>query len=172
MLGMLVKKHILNTLKALDIKYNQALLTPNPLEPVYFSKLAILEYCGWIEESFDLIVRRSVKGRLKTDVFKNMLNQSVIENTYGFEYKKHFRPMLSRAIGLRDMEIVEGALIDKGQLDKLTSELDTIKKLRDNAAHTWINGTTMSYPAPSYIKTRFEIIYPIMKGIYSTVKRL
>lgn len=169
---MFIKKHILNTLKRLDLRYNQALLTPNPQESVYFSKLAILEYCGWIEESFDLIVRRSVKGQLKTIEFRQMLECSVIGNTCGFQYKKHFRPMLSRAVGLRRMEILEKYLKDKGQLELLVSELESVKTHRDNAAHTWINGATRTYPAPSYIKSSFEIIFPIMKGIYSQVIRL
>lgn len=168
---MLVKKDILGTLEGLDIRYNNALHTPTPQDSIYFSKLAILEYCGWIEESFDKIVRRSVKGKLKTQVYKDML-ASVIDNTHGFQYKKHFRPMLYSAVGLKNMEIVEKNLKDSGKFELLISELEAVKIHRDNAAHTWINGATPTYPAPSNIKARFEIIYPIMKGIYSQVIRL
>ena len=43
---MIIKKHIAETLDYLDRKYNASLLSPDPHESIYYSKLAILEYCG------------------------------------------------------------------------------------------------------------------------------
>ncbi len=169
---MLVKNNILRSLKELELRYNGALRSPTPQDSIYFSKLAILEYCGWIEESFDQIIRRSVKGKLKTQEFKQILEGSVIGNTYGFQYKRHFRTMLCRAVGLMSAEIVEKHLKDSGKLELLISELESVKTYRNCAAHTWINGTTQTYPAPSYIRVKFEHLYPIMKGIYTQVVHL
>lgn len=169
---MITKKHILKTLNGLDLRFNEALSTSTPEDSVYFSKLATLEYCGWIEETFDNIVRRSVKNQLKTIEFKQMLDNAVIGNTHGFQYKEDFRPMLTRAVGLKNMEAIEKHLKDSSQYDILISELSSIKTHRNNAAHTWINGPTRTYPAPSLIKSKFEIVYPIMKGIYSKVIQL
>jgi hypothetical protein len=168
---MIVKRYILKTLGSLDSRYNQALRTPTPEDSVYFSKLAILEYCGWIEETFDQIVRRSVKDKLKTIVFQQILETNIIGNTHGFQYKAHFRPMLMRAIGLKDMETIETHLKNTGQFEILISELDSVKEYRNRAAHTWIDGTTRTYPAPSLTKSKFEKVYPIMKNIYSQVIR-
>ena len=169
---MVVKKHTLKTLISLDASYTSALTSPSPEHAVFFSKLAILEYCGWIEEVFDQIIRRSVKGQLNTQEFKQMLETSIIGNTHGFQYKKHFRKMLTSAVGLRKAEIIEKYLKDSGQFDILVSELENIKRDRDSAAHTWIDRATRTYPAPSYTKSKFERIYPILKGIYSQIIRL
>lgn len=166
---MVVKKYIEAILDDMERKYNAALSSSNPLEPTYYSKLAVLEYCGWIEETFDLIVRRSVKGKLKTAPFKQMLEFSVIGNTHAFQYKDHFRPMLRNAIGISKMEQIEQYLDRTNQLDTLISELQAVKRDRDDAAHTWIIGATKTYPAPSQIKGRLKKVYPIMRSIYSEI---
>lgn len=169
---MVIKKHILKTLNNLDVNFNRALRSPSPQDSVFYSKLAILEYCGWVEDSFDLIIRRSVKGKLKTPEFRQMLEVSVIGNTHGFQYKKHFRPMLVRALGLKNAETVEKHLNDAGSLEILISELENVKQHRDSAAHTWIDGATRTYPAPSYTKATFEKIYPIIRAIYTQVTKI
>ncbi len=169
---MVIKKYILKTLEGLDQRYKESLKTPTSEDSVYFSKLAILEYCSWIEEAFDDIVRRSVKGQIKTIEFRQILEHGIIRNTHGFQYKENFRPMLCRAIGLRDMEIIEIYLKRSGQFEIFINELESIKVHRNNAAHTCISGATKTYPAPSIIKANFEKIFPIMKGIYKEVLRL
>lgn len=169
---MIVKKHILKTLTFLDESFSSALSSPSPEQAVFFSKLAILEYCGWIEEAFDQIIRRSVKGQLRSQEFRQILETSIIGNTYGFQYKKHFRTMLTRAVGLSKAEIIEKYLKDSGQFHILVSELENIKKDRDSAAHTWIDGATRTYPAPSFTKSKFKRVYPILRGIYSQIIKL
>jgi hypothetical protein len=168
---MIIKKYILETLNSLDSAYNGALGSVNLQYSVYFSKLATLEYCGWIEETLDNIACRSVKRRLKTIDFQNM-HKSIIDGNYGFQYKNNFRPMMSRTIGLERMEKLEKYLKDTGRFEQFISELEIIKRDRDDAAHTWINETTKTYPAPSYIRSRLLIIYPIIKGIYTEVAKL
>lgn len=169
---MVIKKKILRTLNGLEQRYIESLKTPTSEDSVYFSKLAILEYCGWIEESFDDIVRRSVKGKIKTPKFQQILKKKVIGKNNGFQYDDNFLPMLSRAIGLRGMEIIEIYLKRSGQLELFISELNSIKEHRNNAAHTCISGATPSYPAPSIIKANFKKIFPIMTGIYKEVIKL
>lgn len=169
---MIIKKYIIQTLNDIDISFNNALRSPETQHSIYFSKLAILEYCGWLEEAFDEIVRRSVKGRLKTPDYRNMLNISIIGKNHGFEYKKHFRRMLMSAIGISNMEKIEIELKNTGEYDKLVSELDAIKTQRDNAAHTWINGAISNYDTPAYIKARFNTVYPIIRNIYSKIVKL
>lgn len=169
---MIVKKHISKTLKDLDDRYNIAMSSSSLESSVYYSKLAVLEYCGWIEESFDKIVRRTVKDKLKTAEYRNLLENNIIKRTYGFRYVENFRPMLISSIGLVAMENLESQLVRKGFLDVLKSELCTVKLERDSAAHTWINNTTRTYSAPSVTKARLEKIYPIAREIYSLVVRL
>lgn len=166
---MIVKGHILKSIEGLDKRYNQALVSANPQDSIYYSKLAVLEYCGWLEEAFDIIVRRALKGKLKTQSYKQMLEDGIIGNNYGFQYKNNIRPMLIRAIGLSDMEKLEIALDRSGMLPVLVSELESVKNDRNSAAHTWINGVTRTYPAPSITKARLEKVYPIARRLYSMI---
>jgi hypothetical protein len=169
---MIVKKHILKTLVDLDERYKVSLLSPTQQDAIFFSKLAVLEYCGWVEEAFDLIVKRSVNKRLKTQPFKQILQDKIIGNNYGFQYKENFRPMLIQSIGLCGMERIENYLKTTGQLEVLKSELAAVKTDRNNAAHTWTNGATRTYPSPSIIISRLQTIYPIAKDLYSQMVKL
>lgn len=167
---MIIKKHIQITLCDLNNKYNIALST-NQSDAIYFSKLALLEYCGWIEECFDIVVRRASKGKLKTAAFEKLITE-VIDTNYGFQYKQHLRNMLIKTIGLDKTEKIELNLNKNGDITVFTSELSAIKKDRDSAAHTWVKGATKSYPAPSITLGRLQRVYPIIKKLYSEVCKL
>ncbi|WP_047533494.1 hypothetical protein [Methylotenera sp. N17] len=166
---MIIKKNILKTLTDLDRKYNQSLISPNPNDSIFFSKLAVLEYCGWIEHCFDEIVLRSVQSKLKTQRFKDVLRERVVGNNHGFEYKKHFRPMMLQAIGIVKMEALEFELDVSGQLPVLVSELDNVKTERDSAAHTYSENLLITYSSPSVTIQRFKRIFPIVKHTYSYI---
>lgn len=166
---MVIKKYIQKTLHKLNRKHRYAMLSNTPEEAIYYSKLSILEYCGWIEESMDIIVKRSVKKKIRTVPYMQILDNAILGGTHGFEYVKHFRPMLMRAIGIQKMEKIEINLINNGQLDLLKSELLNVKQDRDDAAHTWINNVTKTYPAPSIAQNRLKLLFPILRGIYSQI---
>ena len=127
---------------------------------------------GWIEDVFDMIVRRSVKNRLKTLPFRQMLETSIIGNNHGFQYKENIRPMLTRAIGIKEMEKIEIHLDRSGYLPILVSQLNDVKKDRDSAAHTWKNNVMRTYPSPSITKSRLNTVYPITREMYSLVIKL
>lgn len=168
---MVVKKYILKTLDDLESKYQASLASSNPNEPTYYAKLGLLEYCGWLEESLDDIVRRSVKGEIKTMPFRQMLEGSIIFNTHGFRYKDDFRPMLCRAVGVSRTERIQRFLDSNGNLSILETELLAVLQDRNDAAHTWIEGTTKTYPAPSTTRGRLLIVYPILVSLYREVMK-
>jgi len=165
----IVKKYILATLKDLDRRYNTSLTSSSPTESVYYSKLAILDYCGWLEDSMDLIIKRSVNNKLKTQTFRQILKDRVIGNNFGFQYKENFRPMLIQAVGLQKAEKIHEILNSTGKLLIFENELSSVKQFRNDAAHTWLSGTTMTYPAPSLIIGKLNTTYPILRLIYSEV---
>jgi hypothetical protein len=167
---MIVKKNILSSLKKLDILYNISMTSTSHSDSVFYSRLAVLELGSWLEESFDDIVARSLKGKLKTVQFKDIL-RGYIKATHGFKYKKHFRPLMIRAIGLYQMEKIHNYLDSSGQLQILESTLDTISDKRNPAAHTSFIGTP-SYPAPSTTLGQLDRLYPILRNIYSFVTKL
>ena len=163
---MVVKTHILRTIKQLDRLYNSS----STSEATYYSKLAIIELCGWIEYSMDNVAEHFANKKLRTQPFKDSF-MAIKDNNFGFEYKKNFRKMLSQTIGLHNMERIEVSINATGDITVLSATLDTLKTLRNDAAHTFIGATT-TYQAPSVTKSQLDIIYPILKKIGQQVRTL
>lgn len=163
---MVVKRHILTTIQQLDRLYNSAPTT----EATYYSKLAIIELCGWIEHSMDNIADNFANRYLTTTPFKDIFT-NIKSGTYGFEYKKNFRKMLGNTIGLHNMEAIELTLTATGEIAILEATLSTLKTLRNDAAHTFIGATT-TYQAPSATKAQLLTVYPILKKIGQEVRAL
>jgi len=168
---MLVKKHILGALQKLEDEYQAALTSSDVNDPILHCKLATLEYCGWIEEAFDAIAYRAVKNKLKTQPYRDIV-RAEIQGTYGFLYKKHLRPMLSRIIGLIEMEKIETTLNQDTGFPQFLSELEQMKVHRDKAAHTWVKDTTSQFPSPSQIIGSLNMVYPQARRLYSEVIKL
>ncbi|GAF80958.1 unnamed protein product, partial [marine sediment metagenome] len=85
---------------------------------LYFSKLAIIEACGWIEESMDNILRGYANKRLKEP--KNLRSvENLIKRTYGFHYEDNFRDMLIHIIGIIKLEILE-QIFDQHKFTQMT----------------------------------------------------
>lgn len=164
---MIVKKYIKETLDGLERKYNTALTSPDPNEPVFYSKMALLEYCGWIEESLDKIAKRCVKGKLSDSRHIRIFNNLIVRKNHGFQYYDNFRPMMIKTIGIVYMEELDLHLASLGDKSTLVNELEAIKKQRNDAAHTWVIGRTLSYPAPSQTIIRLNRVYPILRAIYT-----
>lgn len=163
---MVVKNHILTTIKKLDRLYNSTPVN----EATYYSKLAIIELCGWIELSMDNIAENFVNRYVKTAEFKKKFKQTKDKNN-GFDYENNFSKMLIQTIGLHNMEKVETIIVSPVELTILKANLESLKKLRNDAAHTFI-GTTTTYQAPSVTKSQLESIYPILKKIGIGIKGL
>jgi hypothetical protein len=161
-----VKKHILKTVNKLDRLYN----TTPTAEATYYSKLAIIELCGWIEQSMDMIADSFANRKLKTLPYQSIY-KSIKEKNYGFVYKEHFRKMLYQTIGLHQMESLEKKLNHTGSITVFQSELETLKILRNDAAHTYIDATK-TYQAPSVTKAQLETIYPILRQIHKEIRKL
>lgn len=161
---MVVKKHILDTIVKLDRLYNS---TPTS-EATFYSKLAIIELCGWIEYCMDNIAEHFANRHLRTQPFKNSF-EAIKNSNYGFDYKRNFRKMLSQTIGLHNMERIEYTL--NSDIAILDATLNNLKLLRDDAAHTYI-GITTTYQSPSVTKSQLQIIYPILKKFSKEIRNL
>jgi hypothetical protein len=161
-----VKKHIQATINKLDRHYNSAPTT----EATFYSKLAIIELCGWIEFCMDNIAQNFASRKLRTtpyqDIFRGLKNKN-----YGFEYKGNFRKMLYQTIGLHNMEKIEVSINHSGSIAILEAELDILKSLRNDAAHTYIDATK-TYQAPSVTKAQLDKIYPILKEFSRQIREV
>lgn len=163
---MISKSTIAKNLKSLDAKYRK---TGSNMESLFFSKLAILELCGWIEESMDDVILRCARRTLRSTSNKEFAEKNIVKPTYGFEYQKHFRKMLIQLIGLISTERIEKQ-IDVTKKNRLQSELGNLKVIRNRVAHTHIRGITLSIDSPSVTLSRFNSIYDGLKEFESVIR--
>lgn len=166
---MVVKKRIVASLARLDREYQRALVGADVTMAVYLSKLATIEYCGWLEETMDAVIFAFAKGRLKTNGFKDSLAEKV-RGTYGFQYRKHFRPMLIHLVGSVRCERIQLALDATGDLSTLEAELDLFVVHRNTAAHTHVGSVLPVFPSPSVASASLSKVYPILRTLYSMRK--
>ena len=61
----------------------------------YYSKLSMLEFCGWIEITMDSMVLSFASRKLGTKNYKDECNK-IFKKTNGFLYEEHFRQMIYR----------------------------------------------------------------------------
>lgn len=154
---MITKTNILKNLNQLDAAFRNAKSQKHSL---YFSKLAILELCGWIELSMDNIIECHCNRKVKLKDNKNFVKNDVVRRTYGFDYEKNFRKMLINLIGIVGCEKIETKLPLPVHA-KFIADLNALKKARDSLAHTYLKGAvaTIHIDAPSVTKARFTTIY-------------
>lgn len=165
---MVGKTSILQNLNAIEGLYNKSKSLRNTL---FFSKLAILELCGWIEESMDDIVRRIANRKLHDKINRSSVEKKIIKRVHGFDYNDHFRTMLVQVIGLISLERIERK-IDSKKLEVMQATLDTLKTIRNLEAHTHIKGATKILDAPSVTKKRFIDVYVGLKDLETELKLL
>lgn len=149
---MLSKSEIESNLDAIESKYDAA----NGVEALLYSKLALLELCGWIEMGMDDLMKRCADHSL-TEPRNVAVIDKVIKDTYGFSYDKHFRKMLCLLIGLVNFEKIE-LNANQQKILNFKSTLGNLKGPRDSEAHTFIEHTRR-IDAPSTTKTNLRHVY-------------
>lgn len=151
---MIAKSYILENLKSLDYRYRKA---RSAKEALFCSKLAILELCGWIEESMDDVIRRCANRKLENNDNRKYCETDIIGKNYGFDYLS-FRSMLIRLMGLVAVEALERK-VDARKYATLKATLSSLKQTRNSEAHTHIKGGTRTLNAPSLTIAHFHLLY-------------
>lgn len=165
---MIGKASIIQNLNTLERLYNNS---TSVREALFYSKLAILELCGWIEESMDDIVLRCANRNLRVRQNRSFVENTIIERVHGFDYNNHFRAMLMRVVGLITLEKVERR-IDQRKLQVMQAALGILKTHRNTEAHTHLKGMTRRLDAPSVSKRRFIEVYGGLKNFEDELRRL
>ena len=164
---MIARTYVLDNLNRLNSLYRRS---RTHKESLFLSKLAILELCGWIEESMDDIVRRCASRCLR-DLDNRKSVEKEIRRISGFQYDTHFRVMLVRVIGLMNVERLEGYL-DPAVHARFVATLDALKKSRDSEAHTHLKGVTKTLNAPSLTLSHFEDVYKGLRAYDVALRRV
>lgn len=165
---MISKSKIRMNLLWLNRCYNQA---STPQASLMYSKLAILELCGWIEESMDDLVMRCGKRCVKSVDLQEIIQKKVIRPNSGFSYDDHFKKMLAQVIGLIQLEKIEKQS-NSQIIQNFKAVLNNLKSPRNVVAHTYISGRTPSINAPSYTLQQFNDVYLGLKEIEKILKKL
>lgn len=163
---MIKKSYIEKTLNDLDDLYDDPKSKSNP---EYFSKLAIIELCGWIEDSVDDLALQYAKNNLK-DKKKIEYYENRIKKIHSFDYNENIRPLLIMLVGLRRFETIENKLNKNYDIDKLKSSLGSLIEKRNKAAHTHTNKVIRSFDAPSKILSDLKVVYDILKKMEKEIK--
>ncbi len=166
------KVEIEKLLNELDNFYNQPYCSNEHAQ--LYSKIALLELCGWLEVTLDEIVKNYALDTAVPKLTKpknvEYLKENVIRKTSGFKYDRNFRPMLIHTIGIIGVEKLEKEC--EADLQNLKSVLGTIEKERDVAAHTSIAGVTSTYDSPSVIKNKLNQLCPILEKIEKELNKI
>lgn len=134
-------------------------------ESKIYSKIAILELSGWVEESMDGIILDLADKKLDSSNAKKRL-EKIISNINGFTYEKHFLEMLRKSIGVINEEAVEKKIRDMpdGKLIKLKNALDRLYNERNTLAHTFSQGKQEYVDSPSVVKGYYDDICSGLKA--------
>lgn len=147
--------NIESTLRKLDFEYSEQI--SDPQMPILFSKLAVIEFCGWIEESFDDVLYQYINSHIIDTDYKTIINGFINAN-YGFDYKNHTFKLFSIVIGINNWENI----LDKLPALALTNFQTILRdysQIRNRAAHTYtLIGTTRTFDTPSVVLSNFNKI--------------
>lgn len=165
---MIAKTYILENLKGLNSRF---LRSNKPKDGLYFSKLAVLELCGWIEMSMDDVVLRVSQKKLSDQRNIKYVENDVIARTYGFQYQKHWRSMLIRTLGIVTVEKIE-LTVDQQKRAGLEAELTNLATIRNSLAHTYVRGTQLQVDAPSVTLGRFSNLHEGLKEFETVILNL
>ena len=138
---------------------------------LFYSKIAIIELCGWIEESMDDIIQSNANRFLNEKQNLDYVDDPIIKRTHGFDYQNNFRNMLVQLIGIINVERLERNL-NSGSFLVMKSALGSLKECRDRQAHTYIRGTTAVIDSPSVTHNRFYKVYEGLKDIESCIRKM
>ena len=156
---MIALSYITNSLNELDKLYNEA---SSKKKAIYYSKLATLELCGWVEDTIDDIVLRHANRKVKETSNRKYIKKEIVKRTSGFQYEFHIRPMLISVIGLIALEGIERKFEKTAKITTLKNSLSNLRESRNKAAHTHLKGAMYSYDAPSVIRGEFQKIKTVL----------
>jgi len=162
------KANIVRNLRELNSRYDKA---RGARDPQYYSKVALIELCGWIETTMDDIVLYCAKKHMTETKNIGFVEKEIIRKTYSFTYDSHFRRMLMRVVGLIKVEELERK-VDQIKFDLMKSSLETLRGQRNKEAHTYITGVTPNLTAPSAVMAQFQTVYEGLKNIETCIRRL
>ena len=149
---------IQSTLTLLDTEYGRA--SSVDLMALY-SKLAVLEFAGWIEESFDTLCNDYIANCITEADNQRRIN-AIIKHVYGFTYDTNVYPMMCSVLGINNWENILDAF-PAADFNNMTAVLGSYTSIRNQAAHkNSIPGVATTFNAPSVTIADYNRMKPAM----------
>lgn len=148
---MVTRYYITRNLRSLKRKYDRS---KTQAEPLYYSKLAIIELCGWIETSLDEIFEANAPKFANERRYSNNF-AARLKKTYGFHEVSHLQPLIVALVGYNGLEKLE-ASCDRRLMGGLHRNLNELTEMRNRLAHTYIKGFGVTIESPQLILRRLE----------------
>jgi hypothetical protein len=161
------KDKILVTLNELNNLYNYA--KASNLEAYSFSKVAVLELSGWVQETIEKITESYYSENIK-DKTCNQSFGEIIHNNSGFHYDRNLGNILGYVIGIYGIKTIESK-IGTGEISKLKALLTNLTKKRNDVAHNYKESSiTVSVDAPSLTIKNCKDIFDLLKKLEKELK--
>ncbi len=162
---------IRTVLQRIEVEYNNYMTSSDPYMPQLLSKLAVMEFCGWIEESIDNILYDYLDNHLIDNNGKRII-KGFVKKVYGFSFEENIYKIFAIVVGANNWENIYDSLstIDKNNFKSI---VNTYSSIRNGAAHSnTVIGVTLNYNTPSQVISDFSKIEPAIKSIEASVANL
>lgn len=156
-------------LSTLETQFSSAVTLSDPTLSILYSKLAVLELSGWIEESIDLILFNYLDNKL---ISADCINKTkkIIENNYGFKYESNLYHIFLCALGSNNWENIIDTIGD-AHMNLLSTKCGEYTLQRNDAAHKY-QLVTRSFYAPSRVISDYHQLKLVITELESEVLRL
>ena len=154
-------------LQRLDTEYNNSILDPDL--PIFYSKLAVIEFSGWIEDSVDSIVYDYIDNHIVDPIVKQNIKKNINKN-YGFNYYSNLFKVFTSVLGVDTWENIEDKLKPQKLVD-LVNITSTFTGIRNKAAHSSIV-VTATFSSPSTTIAAYNKVKPAMMIIENEISSL
>ena len=154
-------------LNRLDVEYNKNILDPDL--PIFYSKLAVIEFSGWMEDSVDTIVYDYINAHILASVVKKQI-EKYVKGNFGFNYYSNLFKVFTSVLGVNTWENIEDKLKPKN-FANLVNVTSTYTGIRNKAAHSSVV-VTNTFSSPSATIAAYNKIKPAMMMIEHEVAAL
>lgn len=173
----IIHNKIQSNLAILEARFDESMsstqLRRGAILAAMFSKLAILEVCGWLEQTIDSILYYYVNMTVSDRQIREVIKKQVIDSVYGFKYATDLKPLMMKILGAKNFYCIEFRLKKKGFDQILFNCIENLNRQRNVAAHTyWTGSAQQRFNAPSATRQVFNQMLPIVLEIDMCVKRL
>lgn len=178
-----VDEQLYKTLDLMEKRYNEIDSEPASsgdadLELKLLSKLALIEFCGWVEDSIDAILNAYLDGKRLQEKVK-LQCKAEVKSVHGCS-QDEVTQLFRRILGGQQFSLYVSKCTELmsvcGQVDSIGNAIPPGLKGNDGrkrnlAAHTALDPVTQVYfDAPSKVKKTFLSVHPMMLKVQCDIQ--